>query len=64
MFILRRSSDGAFFKAPRSPLAHYGTTLDASRATTWTEKRIPERMANRFAEKGMGHWHVTIAPAA
>lgn len=63
MYILRRASDGAFYRAPRSPLAHFGTTPDADRATMWTEKRIPERMANRFAEKGMGHWSVTLAPA-
>ncbi len=61
MFSLQRVSDNAFYRAPRSPLAHYGTTPDATRATTWFEKKIPERMCNRFASNGMGHWRVVPA---
>ena len=61
MFTLQRINDGAYYRTPRSPVAHFGTTLDLARATTWTDTKIPERICNRLAAKGDGYWRVVSA---
>ena len=61
MFMLQRISDGAYYRTPKSVHAQYGTTMDATRATTWFETKIPTRIRGRFEDNG-SYWRVVPAP--